>query len=121
MENLLMTRTRFFYDGLRNNRLSHVYMKKPEMLKNSSLKDSALEKVDWETAIIYLDIILKNLYDVQHFSIIGKYNDLETITAFKNFTLVTGQNNMFMENTRISKNLVTFRNDFLFNYLSIFF
>lgn len=110
-----MIRTRFSYDGLRNNRLSHVFMKKPEMLQKGT-QNLFLEKIDWEMAVIYLDLILKNLYDVKRFTIIGKYNDFETITAFKNFALISGQNNMLIENTSTNKKLISFRNDFLFNF-----
>lgn len=119
-----MIRTRFFFDGIKNNRLANVYMKKPELLieieKETEINElfkEKLEIIDWENALIYLDNIIKNLYDSNYYAIVGKYNDLETIISLKNFMLTIGKNNFFIEATEIFNKLITFRNDFIFNLL----
>jgi len=114
---LIDDRTRFSFDGLSNNRLTYVFVKKPVYINLNYQNHNnlfSLEKMDWETTVILLDNFLNNVFKNKKETVIGKYNDLESIMAIKNLNKNIGNNNLFVEEFKNKIQQITFRNDFIF-------
>ena len=118
--------SKFDYDLLLKNPITKKKLSEVKKLEQENLCDFIdflinkkmnlkLERLGWETALIFFDNFLKNNYFLKFFAYLGKFNDLETIFSIKNYFLTLGKNNFLLEGLRVKTKNISFRNNFIFN------
>lgn len=110
-EEWISNKTRFMYDGLKNQRLIRPYIKSINTLIASNWVDSlAIIKIVMESKIFYSPYIV---------GVCGVNNDLETLLSFKTFIHSLGSESVGFERNLIASNTYSFNYQFNSNITQI--
>ena len=95
-EEWISDKTRFSYDGLKNNRLDTPYIK----------KNNSLEECTWDVAINIIKKKIKNLKGDEAAALIGDQVDCESIILLKDlFSIINSDNFICSQNNSIYKSI----------------